>query len=76
MKTTANKAGAARLAQMIRQEMMSTNFFACEIGIARGEVLYRILREEDPITPEIAARIHDRFPHYAEAWILGETAEA
>lgn len=54
----------------------SLNNFALLIGLKRSVVLYNILRNGDPITEELADRIHNYLPSCTKEWILNGKGEA
>ncbi len=54
----------------------SLNNFALLIGLKRSEALYNIIRNGDPITEELADRIHNYLPACTKEWILNGKGEA
>lgn len=59
-----------RLEQVIRASKLSVNAFAKEIGLARGENLYRIKRGNNGISQDVARRIHEHYPEYSVSLLL------
>ena len=59
-----------RIEAVIKWANMSTNYFARQIGLARGENLYQIKRGNNGISLDVADRIVAKFPQVDKLWLL------
>lgn len=59
-----------RLQAVINWAEMSTNHFACHIGLSRSENLYQIKRGNNGISLNLAQRIVEHFPQVSKLWLL------
>lgn len=59
-----------RLAAVIEQAGMSTNYFARHIGLPVAENLYRIKRGQNAISRDVADRIVEKFPNISKGWLM------
>ncbi len=59
-----------RIEAVIKWANMTTNYFACYIGLARGENLYQIKRGNNGISMDVAERIVNKFPQIDKLWLL------
>ncbi len=59
-----------RIEAVIKWANMTTNYFACYIGLARGENLYQIKRGNNGISMDVAQRIVNKFPQIDKLWLL------
>ena len=72
-----------RIEKIVRWTGLSVNSFALNIGLNRGENLYRIKRGDNGISKELAELIAAKYPEISRAWIItgegemfiGNTAE-
>lgn len=54
----------------------SLSNFSLLIGLKRSEAIFNILRNGDPVTEELADRIHNYLPACTKEWILNGKGEA
>lgn len=59
-----------RLSAVIEYAGMSTNYFARHIGLPVAENLYRIKRQQNGISRDVAERIVQKFPAISKGWLL------
>ena len=55
---------------MIEHSGLSVNAFARAIGLSCGETLYQIRRGNNGISPNVAKRIHQKYPGFSLAWLM------
>lgn len=55
---------------MIEHSGLSVNAFARAIGLSCGETLYQIRRGNNGISPNVAKRIHEKYPGFSLAWLM------
>lgn len=59
-----------RLCKVIEHSGLSVNAFARAIGLSCGETLYQIRRGNNGISPNVAKRIHEKYPGFSLAWLM------
>lgn len=59
-----------RLCKVIEHSGLSVNAFARAIGLSCGETLYQIRRGNNGISPNVAKRIHQKYPAFSLAWLM------
>ena len=59
-----------RLCKVIEHSGLSVNAFARAIGLSCGETLYQIRRGNNGISPNVAKRIHQKYPGFSLAWLM------
>ena len=59
-----------RLCKVIEHSGLSVNAFARAIGLSCGETLYQIRRGNNGISPNVAKRIHEKYPDFSLAWLM------
>ena len=59
-----------RLCKVIEHSGLSVNAFARAIGLSCGETLYQIRRGNNGISPNVAKRIHQKYPDFSLAWLM------
>lgn len=59
-----------RLCKVIEYSGLSVNAFARAIGLSCGETLYQIRRGNNGISPNVAKRIHQKYPDFSLAWLM------
>ena len=69
MKETTN-ANWERLCKVIEHSGLSVNAFARAVGLSCGETLYQIRRGNNGISPNVAKRIHEKYPCFSLAWLM------
>ena len=58
------------LCKVIEHSGLSVNAFARAIGLSCGETLYQIRRGNNGISPNVAKRIHQKYPGFSLAWLM------
>lgn len=69
MQETTN-ANWERLCKVIEHSGLSVNAFARAVGLSCGETLYQIRRGNNGISPNVAKRIHEKYPCFSLAWLM------
>lgn len=59
-----------RIESVVKWANMTTNYFACYIGLSRGENLYQIKRGHNGISRKLGERIVQHFPQIDLLWLL------
>ena len=59
-----------RLCKVIEHSGLSVYAFARAIGLSCGETLYQIRRGNNGISPNVAKRIHQKYPGFSLAWLM------